>query len=193
MKGEATAAAGFAEIVQNSYGWNVMKPEVIDDELWNEIYDVYVQDKFDLGVRSFFEQQNPAALQEMTAVMMETARKGMWEASAEQLAAIAKLHTELVEEYKPSCSGAVCNNSELREFIASKSTPEMARQYQQSIQNIREASLSNDKSMVLKREELNEADKVTTIISNTVVAVLAIVAIVALIAVVRRRRKKMEE
>ena len=193
MKGEATAAAGFAEIVQNTYGWNVMKPEAVDDELWDEVYDVYVQDKFDLGVRNYFEQQNPAALQEMTAVMMETARKGMWEASAEQLAAIAKLHTELVEEYKPSCSGAVCNNSKLREFIASKTTPEMARQYQQSIQDVREASLSNDKSMVLKREELNEADKVTTIISNTVVAVLAIVAIVILIAVVRRRRKKMEE
>ncbi len=193
MKGEATAAAGFAEIVQNTYGWNVMKPEAVDDELWDEIYNVYVQDKFDLGVRNYFEQQNPAALQEMTAVMMETARKGMWKASAEQLATIAELHTELVEEYKPSCSGAVCNNSKLREFIASKTTPDMARQYQQSIQDIREASLSNDKSMVLKREELNEADKVTTIISNTVVAVLAIVAIVILIAVVRRRRKKMEE
>jgi len=193
MKGEATAAAGFAEIVQNTYGWNVMKPEAVDDELWDEVYDVYVQDKFDLGVRNYFEQQNPAALQEMTAVMMETARKGMWEASAEQLAAIAKLHTELVEEYKPSCSGAVCNNSKLREFIASKTTPEMARQYQQSIQDVREASLSNDKSMLLKREQLNEADEVTTIISNTVVAVLAIAAIVILIAVVRRRRKKMEE
>lgn len=193
MKGEATAAAGFAEIVQNTYGWNVMKPEAVDDELWDEVYDVYVQDKFDLGVRNYFEQQNPAALQEMTAVMMETARKGMWEASAEQLAAIAKLHTELVEEYKPSCSGAVCNNSKLREFIASKTTPEMARQYQQSIQDVREASFSNDKSMLLKREQLNEADKVTTIISNTVVAVLAIAAIVILIAVVRRRRKKMEE
>lgn len=193
MKGEATAAAGFAEIVQNTYGWNVMKPEAVDDELWDEVYDVYVQDKFDLGVRNYFEQQNPAALQEMTAIMMETARKGMWEASAEQLAAIAKLHTELVEEYKPSCSGAVCNNSKLREFIASKTTSEMARQYQQSIQDVREASLSNDKSMVLKREQLNEADKVTTIISNTVVAALAIVAIVILIAVIHRRRKKMEE
>lgn len=193
MKGEASAAAGFAEIVQNTYGWNVMKPEAIDDELWDEVYDVYVQDKFDLGVRDYFEQQNPAALQEMTAIMMETARKGMWEASAEQLAAIAKLHTELVEQYKPSCSGAVCNNSKLREFIASKTTPEVARQYQQSIQDIREASLSNDKSMVLKREELNQTDKVTTIISNTVVTVLAIAAIVILIAVVRRRRKKMEE
>lgn len=193
MKSKATAAAGFAEIVQNTYGWNVMKPEAIDDELWDEVYDVYVQDKFDLGIRKYFEQQNPAALQEMTAVMMETARKSMWEASAEQLAAIAKLHTELVEEYKPSCSGAVCNNSKLREYIASKTTPEMARQYQQSIQDVREASLSNDKSMVLKREQLNEADRVTTIISNTVVALLSIAAIVVLIAVVRRRRKKMEE
>ncbi len=193
MKGEASAASGFAEIVQNTYGWNVMKPEVIDNELWDEIYNVYVQDKFDLGVQGFFEQQNPAALQEMTAVMMEAARKGMWKASDSQLAAIAKLHTELVDKYKPSCSGAVCNNSKLRDFIASKTSPEVARDYKQSIQNIRETAISDDKSMVLKREELNDSDKVTTIISNTVITVLAIVAIAILIAVVRRRRKKMEE
>lgn len=193
MKGEATAAAGFAEIVQNTYGWNVMKPEAIDDELWNEVYDVYVQDKFDLGVQGFFEQQNPAALQEMTAVMMETARKGMWDASTEQLAAIAKLHTELVDKYKPSCSGAVCNNAKLREYIASNTTPEAARKYEQDIREVREASLSEDKSMVLKREELTNTDRITTIISNSVVAVLFVVAMVVLVVVVRRRRKKMEE
>lgn len=193
MKGEATAAAGFAEIVQNTYGWNVMKPEAIDDELWDEVYDVYVQDKFDLGVQGFFEQQNPAALQEMTAVMMETARKGMWDASTEQLAAIAKLHTELVDKYKPSCSGAVCNNAKLREYIASNTTPEAARKYEQDIREVREASLSEDKSMVLKREELTNTDRITTIISNSVVAVLFVVAMVVLVVVVRRRRKKMEE
>ncbi len=193
MKGEATAAAGFAEIVQNTYGWNVMKPEAIDDELWDEVYDVYVQDKFDLGVRTYFEQQNPAALQEMTAVMMETARKGMWEASSEQLEAIAKLHTELVEEYKPSCSSAVCNNAKLREYIASNTTPEEARKYEQDIREVREASLSEDKSMVLKREELTNTDRITTIISNSVVAVLFVAAMVVLVVVVRRRRKKMEE
>lgn len=193
MKGEATAAASFAEIVQNTYGWNVMKPEAIDDELWDEVYDVYVQDKFDLGVQGFFEQQNPAALQEMTAVMMETARKGMWDASTEQLAAIAKLHTELVDKYKPSCSGAVCNNAKLREYIASSTTPEAARKYEQDIREVREASLSEDKSMVLKREELTNTDRITTIISNSVVAVLFVAAMVVLVVVVRRRRKKMEE
>ena len=86
MKGEATSAAGFAEIVRNTYGWNVMKPSVIDNEMWDEIYNVYVKDKFNLGVQDFFEQQSPAALQEITAVMMETARKGMWKATEQQLA-----------------------------------------------------------------------------------------------------------
>ena len=56
----------------------------------------------------------------MTAVMMETIRKGMWQASGQQIADIAKLHTDLVNKYKPSCSGFVCDNAKLRQFIASK-------------------------------------------------------------------------
>ncbi len=193
MKGGASTAGGFAEIVQNTYGWNVMKPEAIDDELWDEIYDVYVQDKFDLGVQGYFERQNPAALQEMTAVMMETARKGMWDASAEQLKAIAELHTKLVDKYKPSCSGAVCNNAKLREFIASKTLPDAARRYEQQIRDVREASLTENKGTVLKKEEMNASDKTRTIVSNTAMAVLVLVAITALVWTVRRHRKKMEE
>ncbi len=193
MKGGAGAAGGFAEIVQNTYGWNVMKPEAVDNEMWDEICDIYVRDKFELGLRNYFERQNPAALEEMTAVMLETARKGMWNASAEQLAAVAELHTDLVEKYKPSCSGFVCNNAKLREFIAAKVAPDAARRYERNIRDIREASLSEDKSMVLKREDMTASDKVTTIISNTVVVVLVLAAIVALVWMIRRRRKKMEE
>lgn len=103
-----------------------MKPKVIDQELWNNIYEVYVKDKFDLGVQDFFERQNPAALEEMTAVMLETVRKGMWKASEQQIAELAKLHTELVNKYRPSCSGFVCDNAKLRDFIASKTEPAMA-------------------------------------------------------------------
>lgn len=192
MKGGASAAGGFAEIVQNAYGWNVMKPEAVDDELWNEICDVYVRDKFDLGVRGYFERQNPAALQEMTAVMMETVRKGMWNASAEQLRDLAELHTELVDKYGPSCSGAVCNNAKLREFIASKSAPEAARRYERHIRDVREASLRQDDGMVLKKEETNASERVTAWVSDTAVAASVLAAIAALLWTVRRRRRKME-
>ncbi|MDE5980396.1 MAG: hypothetical protein K2G61_00310, partial [Bacteroidaceae bacterium] len=93
----------------------------------------------------------------------------------------------------PSCSGFVCNNAKLREFIASKVNPDAARRYEQSVRQVREASLSENKGTVLKREEMNASDKVTTIVSNTLVAVLVVVALAALIWVVRRRRKKLEE
>ena len=194
MKSGASAAAGLAEIIQNTYGWNVMKPEAIDKEMWDEIYDVYVQDKFSLDIQRFFETQNPAALEEITAVMMETARKGMWKASAEQLKTIAKLHTELVDKYKPSCSGTVCNNAKLRAFIASNTTPETARRYEQQIRDIRETSTAENKSMVLKREEINSPDdKATTIVSNVAITVSVLIIICLLVGVVYRRRKKSEE
>ena len=193
MKSGASAANGFAEIVQNTYGWNVMKPEAIDNELWNEIYEVYVKDRFNLGLRNYFESQNPTALEEMTAVMMETARKGMWKASAEQLKTIAELHTELVNKYKPSCSGFVCNNMKLQDFIASKTSSDISNQYKQQIRELRESSLSEDKSMVLKRDEMNKSYKETNLVSNVLVAIIFLAAIIALVLIMRHRRKKMEE
>lgn len=197
MKGGASSASTFAEIVTNTYGWNVMKPKAIDKEMWDEIYNVYVKDKYHLGTKEFFDKQNPAALMEMTAVMMESARKGMWKATPQQLKDIAKLHTETVNKYKPSCSGFVCNNAKLRNYIASKTDAASAKEYQQNVEQIRDAESaknSSDKGMVMKKETLNEdAQKTTTVVSGIVVGVIVIVAFVLLAVLIRRRRKNMVE
>lgn len=197
MKGGASSASTFAEIVTNTYGWNVMKPKAIDKEMWDEIYNVYVKDKYHLGTKEFFDKQNPAALMEMTAVMMESARKGMWKATPQQLRDIAKLHTETVNKYKPSCSGFVCDNAKLRNYIASKTDAASAKEYQQNVEQIRDAEAaknSSDKGMVMKKETLNEeAQKTTTVVSGIVVGVIVIVAFVLLAVLIRRRRKNMVE
>lgn len=197
MKGGASSASTFAEIVTNTYGWNVMKPKAIDKEMWDEIYNVYVKDKYHLGTKEFFDKQNPAALMEMTAVMMESARKGMWKATPQQLRDIAKLHIETVNKYKPSCSGFVCNNAKLRNYIASKTDAASAKEYQQNVEQIRDAEAaknSSDKGMVMKKETLNEeAQKTTTMVSGIVVGVIVIVAFVLLAVLIRRRRKNMVE
>ncbi len=39
MQGEASSAETFAETFRNTYGWNVMKPEAIDDSVWNQLGD----------------------------------------------------------------------------------------------------------------------------------------------------------
>ena len=191
MKGDASSANTFAEIIQNTYGWDVMKPDAIDTEMWDEIYNVYVKDKFNLNVDKYFENVNPAALQEITAVMMETARKGMWKASEQQLADVAKMHTDLIQKYKPACTGFVCDNAKLREFIAEKTAPNAAKQYKKEINEIREAvAENNDKGMVMKKEKItNDTDRETKKISSWVVVGLVIAAIVILALLVHKRRK----
>ena len=191
MKGGASSASEFAEVITNTYGWIVMKPAAIDKELWDNIYNVYVKDELNLGVKQYFEQQNPAALEEMTAVMLESARKGLWQASEEQVAELSKLHTEIVNTYRPSCSGFVCDNAKLRDFIASKADAQTATQYKENISKIREAKASgSNKGVVMKKEEMNQtAENQTNTLSNVAVGIAVIIVILALILFVRKRRK----
>ena len=193
MKGEASSAGVFAETVRNTYAWNVMKPSAIDNELWDEIFDVYVKDKYDLKVDEFFREQNPAALQEITAVMMETIRKGMWKATPEQIAELARVHTETVNKYGAACSGFVCDNAKLKDFIASKADASAAAQYKQKIAEAREANLSDKgaKSVVLEKDKQNAIDETADTSGRHVIliAAIALVVAIALFLIIRRRRK----
>lgn len=60
LSGGATSTDALAEMVRNTYGWNVMKPKAISKDMWDEIYDVYVKDKYNLGVH---EKIEPPTLQ----------------------------------------------------------------------------------------------------------------------------------
>jgi cobaltochelatase CobN len=194
MKGGAGDAGAIADVVRNTYGWNVMKPSVIDNELWDDLYSTYVEDRYNLGTREFFAAKNPAALEEVTAVMLETARKGIWHATDEQLTRLAQLHTELLDEYHPSCSGFVCNNAKLQDFIASKVDASAARQYKAAIGQIRQEETAADgKGMVLKQEDLSaQPAGVRSVVNGTVVALVVIAALIGLMVLVRRRKKNME-
>ena len=171
-----------------------MKPQAVDDEMWDRIYDVYVKDSYGLGVQEFFEKNSPAALQEMTAVMMESARKGLWNASESQLADIAALHAGLVEKYRPACSGVVCDNARLRDFIASKTDGRTAARYTDNIRQVREAAAAGDgKGMVMKKERLDSGTSSrTNVLNNTIIAFVAVAAVVFIVVFVRKRRRSGE-
>lgn len=188
MSGGAGDASVIADVVRNTYGWNVMKPDVIDNELWNNIYDTYIKDSHNLGTKEFFKNTNPAAIEEITAVMLETARKGMWNATDEQLSTLAELHTEIVSDYKPSCSGFVCNNSKLREYIASNVDKTTANAYNNSISDIRAENFGGDDGVVMKKDELNNLDKTTSHINSGLVLGIVAICVLIVFIVIRRRR-----
>ncbi len=190
MKGGESAAAGLEEMVQNTFGWEVMKPDAIDNEMWDEIFDTYVKDKHNLGIREYFERVSPAALQGISAVMLESARKGMWKASPDKVKALAKLHTELVAKYDAAGTEFVNNNKALQQFIASKVSSAEAQAYQNRIDAAR-----NDKSgkgTVLKAEDGSPTHQISSkgITSGVVVIVAIVILAAGVIVLVRRRRNK---
>lgn len=188
MKGEASSAAQITEVVTNMYGWNVMKPDVIDNEMWDGVYDVYVKDKFELGVQEFYRRENPAAMQEITAVMLETARKGMWQATEQQLSDIARLHTELVRDFGPTGAGFAGNNLKLQDFIARKA-PQQAAAYRQSIEKMQQSTdLDASNAMVLKRETRgDEGERMS--LNGALIIGIVVVAFVGLLIILRRKRR----
>ncbi len=193
MEGGAGSAAQLTEVVTNTFGWNVTKPDVIDNELWDAYYDIYVQDKFNLGTENYFRQTNPEVLQEVTAIMMESARKGMWEASEAQLADLAKLHTDLVREFGSSGTGFSGNNAKLQSFISQKINPQDAETYNKQLQKMKTSTpiTATNGSTVLKKEEMSlSEDNQKNSFNGVIVGSVALAVFVALLVILRRKRKQ---
>lgn len=193
MKGGAASASQITEVVTNTFGWNVTKPDVIDNELWDQLYDMYVKDSQNLGTQNFFKQTNPEALQEITAIMLETARKGMWKATDTQLTDIASLHTSLVKEFGSSGAGFAGGNAKLQDFISKKVSAEDAKIYNQQIRQMKTAAPSSDvakNGMVLKKDQVGAVpeDSLTSLNGLIIVGVI-LVAFFALLFILKKKRK----
>ena len=112
--------AGAAEMrafVEYLWGWDAVVSETVDDRMWRESFEVYVEDRHELGLREFFDENSPFAFQDITARMVETIRKGYWQADEETLRRLLTEYTGSVAEYGAACSGHTCGNPRLLQYV----------------------------------------------------------------------------
>lgn len=189
MKGGATTAQMFGEMFRNVFGWNVMRQSVLNEKTYDDLYDTYIADVNGLGIREYFDRVNPAAFQEMTATMLESARKGFWQPTQQQMKDIAEAHAETTAKNGAPCTEFVCGNKKLQDFIASNLNSTLKSAFQEKMSN---AVAGDSKGMVLKGENLSfekdNADK-SKIISAIAIAILFILIIIA----IALRRKRLNE
>ena len=192
LAGGASSAEEFAEAFRNTYGWNVMKPSVIDRELWENLYATYIRDENNLGIRKFFKDSNPYSLQEITAVMLETVRKGYWKPSEAVIRELARLHAELVRDHRAGCSGFVCDNPELRKMIAGKIDGQLEKEYSKKIDEALTGQSENQEGMKLIKETGN-LKSVKALVSSKkflvpVMLLVLLMALTVIYGVMRKRR-----
>jgi cobaltochelatase CobN len=89
----------------------------VDDVMWQETFGVYVEDKHDLGMKQFFEQSSPFAYQDMTARMLETVRKGYWNADDGTQKKLLEEYVASVNTHGVGCAEHTCGNPRLQKFV----------------------------------------------------------------------------
>ncbi len=187
MKEGAAATGNFAEVFRNTFGWEVMKPDMLEDHLWEEYRQVYLDDKFDLGLPGYFEKFNPAALQEMTGVMLEAIRKDYWKADRQTIRRIAAMHAELMKKFDlPPMP-----NEKLQKMIGENLTdPELKKAFAQQVEkalNIRRAHAEKQQEIdkVLSGQKLREQvdDSPQRGDGKTALKIIVIIISIALVAV----------
>jgi cobaltochelatase CobN len=99
--------------VNNFTGWTTVSREIVRDDQWQEFVDVYVRDKHQLGLKNWFEKNNPHALAQTMEKMLEMARQGYWKADAKTVAELKERYKELAKRHDVQT-----DNKAFKNFVA---------------------------------------------------------------------------
>ncbi|NQZ24912.1 MAG: cobaltochelatase subunit CobN [Colwellia sp.] len=98
--------------MNNMWGWEVMTPEAIRDDQWQEFFEVYVEDKYQMDMREFFEEHNAESLAQIIERMLEAVRKGYWDADEATIKKMVETYSELATQFD-----VVTDNVKFNEYM----------------------------------------------------------------------------
>ncbi|WP_417317376.1 cobaltochelatase subunit CobN [Emcibacter sp.] len=112
MKEGYSGATTMEGKITNFWGWQVVDPNLVRADQWQEFAEIYVNDKFDLGIQEWFEKVNPGAQAQIIERMLEAVRKNYWDASDETRQQLVERLIELVNKYD-----LIVDNEKLADFV----------------------------------------------------------------------------
>ncbi len=87
------------DATNNLWGWTAVAREVVRDDQWEQMADVYVRDKYALGLDEWFERENPHALAQTIERMLEAARQDYWHADPATVELLKTRYRELASRH----------------------------------------------------------------------------------------------
>ena len=97
--------------------WDSTATEMVASADWSEVKAVFVDDTFDLDMDAFFERHNPYAHQMLLTNLLGAAKRGDWDATADELSQLARRLTRSVIDHGPACEANQCRNQAMTEFV----------------------------------------------------------------------------
>lgn len=103
--------------INNFWGWQAMDRNVVRDDQWQEFHETWIKDRYELGMRAFFETSSPTALAQIAERMLEAIRKDYWRTDETTKRELVALYQELAVRHDMQ-SGNETFTSYVREMAA---------------------------------------------------------------------------
>jgi cobaltochelatase CobN len=104
--GYAGARTMGSEFMEYLWGWQVTNPDIIKSWAWDEVKDVYLDDRYQLGLDEFLEQDSNVHVKtNMMAILLVAAEKKFWQTDAETLQQLSQAWVDLILEHGLPGSG----------------------------------------------------------------------------------------
>ena len=140
-------ARQMADFAENLWGWQVTVRDAVGADKWQQVFEVYVEDKYGQGLAEFFDKHNPWAYQSMTARMLEAVRKGYWQADEQVTKKLAAEYATNVISRGVACCDHTCNNPMLNQMVVNLISmpgvlsPQMVEQFKLAIEQMAKKTL----------------------------------------------------
>lgn len=112
--------AGAREVWKSTeylWGWQVVYPETVGAEKWQELHEVWLMDRYKLGLEEFFSRNSPHAREGMAGRLLEVARKGYWNPDKKTRDELSSIYVESIAENGVACDTLTCDNPDLQGFV----------------------------------------------------------------------------
>ena len=140
-------ARQMADFAENLWGWQVTVRDAVGADKWQQVFEVYVEDKYGMELEKFFNKNSPWAYQSLTARMLEAVRKNYWHPDDSVTRKLAVEYAVSVVEKGVACCDHTCNNPMLNQMVVNLISlpgvlsPEVVEQFKLAIEKMGKKSL----------------------------------------------------
>ena len=190
MKAEGySGTTAIQDIMNNFWGWQVVDPNVVRDDQWQEFVEIYVNDKYDLNIQEWFKSLNADAYARIVQKMLEANRKGYFKTDEETLKKLVELYKELETKYSISKN----YNEKFKKFVNDKAIgfglmSASGKIVNKALPKIKKQTLN--KPPRVKGQKLEKVQKQKTKKDNTDYFVLGLIMLIMFAGMAKELTKK---
>lgn len=157
--GYAGARTMGSEFLEYLWGWQVTNPTLVGDWAWQEVKEVYIDDRYELGLNEFLEQgHNVHVKSNMLAIMLVAIHKDFWQADAATQAQLATEFAQLVSAHGLPGSGHTTPDHPMLPWLEQHLSAEDWQALQAVMDNARATPESNPTEAAREIHRLTEIE-----------------------------------